>query len=111
MSQPVPAVGRIVHYVSYGTPGGEYGKACRAAIITGVPPAGVGGEDRETLQLAVLSPTGMHFNTAYHDEGDETPGAPDCPSPDSHGAPLRYCSCGWAEGERAGGTWHWPERV
>lgn len=33
MSQ-VPSVGRIVHYVSYGTPGGEYTSECRAAIIT-----------------------------------------------------------------------------
>jgi hypothetical protein len=33
-----PSVGRIVHYVSYGTPGGEYGQECRAAIVTEVPP-------------------------------------------------------------------------
>ena len=26
-----PAVGRIVHYTSYGTPGGEYPSVCRAA--------------------------------------------------------------------------------
>ena len=27
-----PSVGRIVHYLSYGTPGGEYPKACRKAF-------------------------------------------------------------------------------
>jgi hypothetical protein len=111
MSTPAPSVGRIVHYVSYGTPGGEYSKDCRAAIITGVPPAGTGGDDRETVQLAVLNPTGMHFNTAYHDEGGETPGTAECPDPSSHGSPHGYCSCGWIEASHAGGTWHWPERA
>jgi len=33
-----PTVGRIVHYVSYGTPAGEYGKECRAAVITKLYP-------------------------------------------------------------------------
>jgi len=31
-----PSVGRIVHYLSFGTPGGEYPKTCRAAVITGL---------------------------------------------------------------------------
>jgi hypothetical protein len=31
---PQPPIGSIVHYVSYGTPGGEYTKECRAAIVT-----------------------------------------------------------------------------
>lgn len=29
-------IGRIVHYVSYGTPGGEYTSECRAAVVTEV---------------------------------------------------------------------------
>lgn len=33
-----PSVGRVVHYVSYGTPRGEYTSQCRAAIITEVVP-------------------------------------------------------------------------
>lgn len=107
-----PSVGRIVHYLSYGTPGGEYAPECRAAIIAGVPPAGVGPDsDLETVQLAVLNPTGMFFNTAHHDEGGEQAGAPDCPDAAAHGNPFRYCSCGWSEATRSGGTWHWPERV
>lgn len=77
-----PSVGRIVHYVSYGTPGGEYLPECRAAIITEVLNPGdpdVGG----TVGLAVLNPTGIFLNrTIPHDEVGH-----------------------------AGGTWHWPERV
>lgn len=71
-----PSVGRTVHYVSYGTPGGEYPKACRAAVITEA-------DTSETVGLAVLNPTGVFFDrTVVHDEDD-----------------------------KAGGTWHWPERT
>jgi hypothetical protein len=84
-----PTVGRVVHYVSLGTPGGEYTSQCRAAIVTEV--VDVGGPydaesqnavPREPLGLAVFNPSGMFFNEAEHDEFD-----------------------------KAGGTWHWPERV
>jgi hypothetical protein len=84
-----PSIGRIVHYVSYGTPGGEYGSECRAAIITEVGqtevneqnPAG-DGVYRETVGLMVANPTGQFFNRGVlYDE------------------------------DKAGGTWHWPERV
>jgi len=104
-----PSVGRVVHYVSYGSPGGEYGKECRAAIITELT-----GDPNHPDQvgLCVLNPTGQFFNRAvpYHD-GAETPGTPDCPEPEKHGHPFRYCSCGWAEASHIGGTWHWPKRV
>jgi hypothetical protein len=88
---PKPSIGRIVHYVSYGTPGGEYQSECRAAIITEVddrPYATVGSggnpidPDEAPIGLAVLNPSGMFFNEAMQDE--ET---------------------------KSGGTWHWPERV
>ena len=104
-----PTIGDTVHYVSYGTPGGEYTSECRAAIITEL----TGSPDRpHQVGLAVLNPTGQFFNRAvdYHD-GAETPGSPDCRTSASHGAPFRYCACGWAEASRAGGTWHWPERA
>ena len=87
-----PSVGRTVHYQSYGTPGGEYGSVCRAAIITAVPnpdaipmtPYDVVPEG--TVDLCVLNPEGMFFNRG-----------------------VRY---GVAQDEtHAGGTWHWPERV
>ncbi|MEV4228143.1 hypothetical protein AB0J81_13785 [Streptomyces bobili] len=83
-----PSVGRVVHYVSYGTPGGEYGQECRAAVVTAVEPsegdgtlANMSGEER--VSLAVLNPTGMFFNQG----------------------------CRHSEGAKSGGTWHWPERV
>ena len=58
-----PTVGRIVHYVSYGTPGGEYPSVCRAAIITEVGIC-------EQVALAVLNPSGMFFNECVsHNEG------------------------------------------
>ena len=84
--QPTPSVGRVVHYVSYGTPGGEYTSQCRAAIVAGVPDVGlpvVTPEGEATqLDLAVLNPTGMFFNRCHQDEVT-----------------------------KQGGTWHWPERV
>jgi hypothetical protein len=89
-----PSVGRIVHYVSYGTPGGEFKSECRAAIITEVPDA-VWQDDAQPVGLAVLNPTGMFFNRdcVYHggdaEHVDATPGHP----------------------AYRGGTWHWPERV
>jgi len=49
-----PSVGRIVHYKSYGTPGGEYKPECRAAVVTEV--------DGLVVGLAVLNPSGMFFN-------------------------------------------------
>ncbi|MEX5636528.1 hypothetical protein [Parafrankia sp. FMc2] len=76
-----PSVGRIVHYASFGTPGGEYKAACRAAVITEV--SAVPHEGSGCVGLAVLNPTGTFFNQHI------------CQDEDSH----------------AGGTWHWPEQV
>ncbi|MFI6228643.1 hypothetical protein ACIBCR_15180 [Micromonospora echinospora] len=85
---PTPSVGRIVHYVSYGTPGGEYPSVCRAAIVTAVdnyqtPAVGEEGQHIGHVSLCVLNPEGMFFNRSV----------------------LQ------SEGEHRGGTWHWPERV
>ena len=55
MSQPQPTVGRIVHYQSYGTPGGEFLPAPRAAIVAEVHE---GGE----VTVVVLNHTGLFFN-------------------------------------------------
>lgn len=82
--RPQPAIGRIVHYTSYGTPGGEYKSECRAAIITATDPSPQDNPDHEFVSLCVLNPTGQFFNTmVLADHGDEP----------------------------VGGTWHWPERV
>lgn len=104
-----PSVGRIVHYVSYGTPGGEYGKECRAAIVTEV---GSSEPVDAVVGLCVLNPTGQFFNRSIpYDDGGEVTGAADCSQRETHGNPFRYCACGWAEASHRGGTWHWPERV
>lgn len=107
-----PSVGKIVHYVSYGTPGGEYQSQCRAAVITEVgqwvavneikPDSYSASEGRpiryleqwfyaDAVALTVFNPTGLFFNGAgpvackYMEPVD--------------GQPL------------VGGTWHWPEHV
>jgi hypothetical protein len=65
MSQ-TPTVGRIVHYQSYGTPGGEYLPEPRAAIVTATHTAPTPPGEAEALpyavDLAILNPTGMFFN-------------------------------------------------
>jgi hypothetical protein len=81
MTHPSPTVGRIVHYVSYGTPGGEYTSECRAAIVTEV--TGQANDLGQCVGLAVLNPTGQFFN-------------------------RHVCQ---DEHSKSGGTWHWPERV
>lgn len=66
-----PSVSRIVHYVSYGTPGGEYGKECRAAVVTEA-----GDDPLESVGLCVLNPAGMFFSLAVpHDEDGRAGGS------------------------------------
>jgi hypothetical protein len=89
-----PTVGRIVHYVSYGTPGGEYGQECRAAVVTAVGrgaeektrdiEATNGGDMAQEVDLCVLNPEGMFFNRDVKQY-----------------EPVKT----------VGGTWHWPERA
>jgi hypothetical protein len=81
-----PSIGRIVHYVSYGTPGGEYASECRAAVITEVVAIarGLEGDPRwSAVSLCVLNPAGLFFNRNVQQD----------------------------EEGHAAGTWHWPERV
>ncbi|MDQ2995715.1 MAG: hypothetical protein M3R61_01475 [Chloroflexota bacterium] len=87
MAEHVPSVGRIVHYVAYGTPGGEFPAGVhRAAIITEVyatpTPSNPDGVSTD-VGLVVLNPTGQFFNR--HIQLDSTGQTP--------------------------GTWHWPEYV
>jgi hypothetical protein len=85
-----PSVGRVVHYVAYGTPGGEFpAGVCRAAMITAVGPLEYPGEDpsadnvaHPTASLCVLNPTGLFFNPHVPYDGDA----------------------------KRPGSWHWPER-
>lgn len=56
----IPSVGRDVHYVSFGSPGGEYPSVCRAAKITEVSTSGV-------LSLVVFNPEGVHFRASVYE--------------------------------------------
>lgn len=63
-----PSIGRIVHYVSYGTPKGEYKSRCIAAIITDVKQ----DDANETIvRLKIFNPDG-DFNSPWlkQDEKD-----------------------------------------
>ena len=85
---PTPSVGRVVHYVSHGTPVQPCGAqafppACRAATVTEVDP-----DDPARVGLAVTNPTGSFFN------------------PLSGGGSLHQD----VSGGLVGGSWHWPER-
>jgi hypothetical protein len=114
-----PTVGRIVHYVSHGTPKRADGtqaftSQCRAAVVTEVDDTEQ-GRVIGRIGLVALNPTGMFFHSladggCVADSGEERPGEPDCPNAGAHGRPYRYCSCGWVEASYVGGTWHWPER-
>jgi hypothetical protein len=68
----VPSVGRIVHYVSYGTPGGEYPSVDRAAVITETPEHPWYNDG--VVGLAVLNPTGAFFNRDVVYDADGAPG-------------------------------------
>jgi len=79
-------VGRMVHYVAYGTPGGEFpAGAHRAAIITQLDNYGIGEYlTRPEVSLCVLNPTGQFFNSRIPYDGSPNP---------------------------APGTWHWIEKA
>jgi hypothetical protein len=82
-----PTVSRVVHYVAYGTPGGEFpAGVCRAAVVTQVHvdagDVGVQEDSTPDVGLCVLNPTGLFFNVRVPYAADGPPG-----------------------------TWHWPERV
>lgn len=55
MSEQKPSVGRIVHYHSYGTPGGEFKPLPRAAIIASV-------HENDECNVVVFNPEGLFFN-------------------------------------------------
>ena len=68
-----PSVGRVVHYVAFGTPGGEYPAGiCRAATITEVNPEYL---PQGRVALCVLNPTGLFFREAVLYDADHKPGS------------------------------------
>jgi hypothetical protein len=83
MTEQVPSIGRIVHWVTYGSPRGEYPSGeHRAAVITEVYQDGASGM-LQAVGLCVLNPTGQFFNRNVPYEASGT----------------------------IAGTWHWPEHV
>lgn len=126
MPERMPAVGQIVHYVSYGTPvradGSQaYTSRCRAAIITevgawvdlSITPEDIAWDGPEgqpertvrqrwepsTLALTVENPNGTFKDLRIH----HGPGLERQP-----GDPVTELCDGL---HHAGGTWHWPARV
>ena len=106
----VPKVGDPVHYVSYGTPGGEYGKACRAAFITEVTQVEVNVQDpagdgifRESAGLFVANPTGFFLNRGVLFVPGTYPGGE---RELFAGGQMPAITC--ADMDYPGGTWHWP---
>jgi hypothetical protein len=86
---PMPPIGVTVHYVSYGTPGGEYASQCRAAIVTERDdPNGVDA-GLQRVGLAVLNPTGMFFHSLA-----------------AGGCRYEHPDNG-PDGRACGGTWHY----
>lgn len=66
-----PSVGRAVHYVAYGTPGGEFPSGvCRAATVTEVDPDGA----KDDVGVCVMNPTGLFFNRGIKHDESRTPG-------------------------------------
>jgi len=88
-----PSVGRIVHYVSVGSPlradgTQQYTRQCRAAVITEVDE-----HDPGLIGLVALNPTGFFFHSLA--EG----GCHQQSLPEGSSEPYD------------GGSWHWPEKV
>lgn len=66
----MPTVGRIVHYVSYGSAGGKFPKTCRAALVTEVSAQ----RSDDQIGLAVLNPTGVFFDRQVRQSEDDHKG-------------------------------------
>lgn len=77
-----PSVGRVVHYQSYGTPGGEYLPEPRAAMITEVkgcePHLDIEGCPH--VSVCVVNPTGLFFKENLPFAEMPTPGHWNWPS-------------------------------
>lgn len=74
-----PSVGDVVHYQSYGTPGGEYLPEPRAAIITAAsgptdPPSADEPPENFAVGLCVLNPTGLFFKEEIPFAEEPSPG-------------------------------------
>lgn len=69
-----PSVGRIVHFQTYGTPGGEHQSEPIAAIITAVHPAGSDDDRPPQVDLFAIYPNGTSHKTGVKYAENPTPG-------------------------------------
>ncbi|MGW5519119.1 hypothetical protein [Nocardia africana] len=76
MSNPAPTVGRIVHFQTYGTPGGEHASEPIAAIITGVREVQYDPTLPVTFEadLFAIYPNGTSHKTSIPFAEEPTPG-------------------------------------
>lgn len=65
-----PTIGRVVHYVSYGSKDGRVEGKCRAAFVTEVHP----NYAVPAVGLAVFSPNGMHMDRDVRQSEDDHTG-------------------------------------
>jgi hypothetical protein len=71
MANPKASVGRVVHYVAYGTPGGEFpAGVCRAAMVTEVT-----GDEVDSVGVCVMNPSGLFFNVKIPYSSSNKPGS------------------------------------
>jgi hypothetical protein len=92
---PPPTVGDVMHYVSYGSKGGEFPQACYAAMVTEVEPPEP--DDPLTVGVHVIKPWGDEWHRGIHaDEGHD---------PTAAGQPPTDLCRGH---DYPGGTVHWP---
>jgi hypothetical protein len=68
MPEQKPSICRMVNYMAYGSPGGEYPSKERAAVITEVLDEATG-----KVRLCIFNPTGLHWNDSVYSE-DRKPG-------------------------------------
>lgn len=66
----MPSIGSMVHYVSYGTPKGEYASKCVAAIVTQV-----NDEVGLSVGLKIENPLGTFSNVEVNYDINKGPGS------------------------------------
>ncbi|MEV3895283.1 hypothetical protein [Streptomyces anulatus] len=97
MSEQRAAIGRMVHYVSHGTPVRADGTQAYVATRRAAIVSEVNVEEPHQVGLNVQNPTGvLHRSLAEGGNFLYQPGGVGCSLPPE---------------ERRGGTWHWPDRV
>ncbi|MFJ1459732.1 hypothetical protein [Nocardia sp. N2S4-5] len=72
---PTPSIGRIVHYQTYGTPGGEFRPQPLAALITGVrDDFGTDDAPESRVSLVVFYDNGFSNKTNVRFSEEPKPG-------------------------------------